>query len=276
MGSVPVGRRKRAGVTDGPQTFRSPTGVIIWWVWLLFAAANLIDLAVQGRDHGSVVAVAILLLVTGVAYVCAQRPRLVADRLGITVLNPLRDHHAGWACVTKVDLYDLLRVHFQQGQDKPVIIHAWAVHYSRRRKISAEFKATRQSTRLASGRSQSGPFGLGGDTGRGRTAGSATPATGSAAEAEAERIVAVLQDYATAAQAEVVWAEGSTPAGAAGTARAASPGATSPEADAIGAEPGAADPRLASWLEPLRSSWNLRAILAVVGPALILLIVSLI
>ncbi len=30
---------------------------------------------------------------------------------GITVVNPLRDHHVGWAGVTEVDLADLLRVH---------------------------------------------------------------------------------------------------------------------------------------------------------------------
>ena len=111
MGSVPVGRKKRADATGGPQTFRSPTAVIVWWVWLLFAAANLIDLAVQGRDHLSLVAAAILVLATGVAYVTAQRPRIVADSSGITVVNPLRDHHVGWARVTKVDVADLLRVH---------------------------------------------------------------------------------------------------------------------------------------------------------------------
>src|SRR5271170_4702709 len=102
MGSVPVGRKKRADATSGPQTFRSPTAVVIWWVWLLFAVANLIDLAVQGRDHLSLVAAAILVMATGVAYVTGQRPRIIADQAGVTVLNPLRDHHVGWANVTKV------------------------------------------------------------------------------------------------------------------------------------------------------------------------------
>ena len=99
MGTVPVGRKKRADALGGPQTFRSPTAVIIWWVWLLFAAANLVDLAVQGRDHVSLVAAAILVLATGVAYVTAQRPRVIADSAGVTVVNPLRDHHIGWACL---------------------------------------------------------------------------------------------------------------------------------------------------------------------------------
>src|ERR1700727_2974766 len=99
MGTVPGGREKRAAAAGGPQTFRSPTAVVIWWVWLLFAVANLIDLAVQGRDHESLVAAAILVMVTGVAYVTAQRPRIIAGQAGVTVANPMRDHHVGWANV---------------------------------------------------------------------------------------------------------------------------------------------------------------------------------
>ena len=161
MGSVPVRRRKRSAVPGGPQTFRSPTAVILWWVWVVFALANLIDLAVQGRDHGAVVAAAILLLVTGVAYIGGQRPRIIVEQAGLTVLNPLRDHHVGWANVTKIDLYDLLRVHCDRGQAKPVVINAWAVHYSRRRKVAAQLKASRQSSRMTPGRSPGLP-GLGG------------------------------------------------------------------------------------------------------------------
>ena len=67
MGNASVGRRKHGDADGWPQTFRSPTAVMIWWVWLLFLVANLIDIAVQGRDHASVVAAAILLLATGVA-----------------------------------------------------------------------------------------------------------------------------------------------------------------------------------------------------------------
>ena len=95
--------------------FRSPTAVVVWIVWLLFAVGNWIDLAVQGRDHASAVAAAILLLATGAAYVTAQRPRIIADETGVTVRNPLRDHRIGWAGVAKVDLADLLRVHCQLG-----------------------------------------------------------------------------------------------------------------------------------------------------------------
>ena len=100
---------------EKPQVFRSPTAVVVWVVWLLFAVGNWIDLAVQGRDHLSVVAAAVLLLATGAAYVTAQRPRIIADDAGVTVRNPLRDHRIGWAGVADVDLVDLLRVHCAWG-----------------------------------------------------------------------------------------------------------------------------------------------------------------
>ena len=130
------------------QVFRPPAAVAIWWVWLLFAVGNLVDLAVQGRDHLSVVAAFILLLITGVVYVTAKRPRVVADSDGLTVRNPVRDHRVDWAAVAQVDTTDLLRIRCEwregEGTAKRVI-YAWAVHSSRRRQLAAERRAARQS-----------------------------------------------------------------------------------------------------------------------------------
>jgi hypothetical protein len=141
------------------EVFRPPAAVAIWWVWLLFAVGNLVDLAVQGRDHLSVVAAFILLLITGVVYVTAKRPRVVADSDGLTVRNPVRDHRMDWAAVAQVDTTDLLRIRCEwregEGTAKRVI-YAWAVHSSRRRQLAAE----RRAARLAHG--GSGGFGLGG------------------------------------------------------------------------------------------------------------------
>jgi hypothetical protein len=293
MGTVPVGRKKRAQATGGPQVFRSPTAILVWWVWLLFAVANLIDLAVQGRDHLSLVAAAILVLVTGIAYVTAQRPRVIADSAGITIVNPLRDHHVGWAGVTQVDLADLLRVHARRGPDDTKVIYSWAVHYSRRRKAAAEVKARRTAARASSGRSSFGTFGLGGGGfgmgagygSRGRRDASYGSAAGgeaaSSAEAEAERIVRVLSEYATAARAETVWAEGTVPIAGASPAAGNEPaGHVEPTADdpadgpADGTADGTADLRIVGWLEPLKSTWNRTALLVLLIPALILLVVA--
>jgi len=224
---------------DPPQTFRSPTALVIWVVWLLFAVGNWIDLAVQGRDHLSAVAAAVLLLVTGGAYVTAQRPRLIAGDTGVTIRNPLRDHRIGWAGVAEVDVIDLLRVHCEwtspDGRPRRKVISAWAVHYSRRRQMAAEARARR----VARPRRSSPVFPSGG---RGPSYGApvAAPGPPAAEEAEAEKIVRLLSDRAQAARA----AAGDTPAA----------------------------PRPAG-SQPLTSTWSGRAVAALVIPALILLLV---
>jgi len=318
--TVPVGRKKRADTAGGPQTFRSPTAVVVLWVWLLFAAANLIDLAVQGRDHLSLVAAAVLVLATGVAYVTAQRPRIIADSAGVTIVNPMRTHHIGWAGVTKVDLADLLRVHTRRDPDDTKIIYAWAVHYSRRRKLTTEAKTRRTADRANSSRPSLGTFGLGGGLGGGGLRGGGLGGGGlggggrrdlgyarrpgsdptSSAEADAERIVRVLSEYATAARAETVWAEGTVEIAGIGPTDEPEPvgerepepaGEPDPErepaaerepepepaADDVGLATGStADPRLAAWLEPLTSTWSRPALLALLIPALILLVIALV
>jgi len=277
MGTVPVGRKKRSEATDGPQVFRSPTAIIVWWVWVLFAVANLIDLAVQGRDRLSLVAAAILVLLTGIAYVTAQRPRVIADSAGITIVNPLRDYRIGWAGVTRVDLADLLRVHTRRGPDDTKVIYSWAVHYSRRRKAAAEFKARRTAARMSSGRSSFGTFGLGagyGGTGRRGGGYAAGGEADSSAEAEAERIVRVLSEYVTAVQAETVWAEGTVPIAGVGPAAGNERSGRVVESAADGPADGTTDLRVAGWLEPLKSTWNRTALLALLIPALILLVIA--
>ena len=253
---------------EKPLTFRSSTAVIVWIVVLLFVVGNWVDLAVQGRDHLSAVAAAVLLLGAGVAYVTAQRPRIIADDAGVTVRNPLRDHRIGWAGVTEIDLVDLLRVHCAWGgppgaapadREHHKVISAWAIHYSRRRKFAAEVKARRGPRRSTMGF----PGGFGG-----RSLPYGTPAPGRqhdpSAEAEAERVVKLLQARATAARAEAVWADGT-----AGTAGAKT---KDTEPAAAGGITAVADEGLT---EPLTSTWSRRALAALLIPALILLIVIL-
>jgi hypothetical protein len=146
----------------GREVFRSPASVVIWWLWVLFAVANLVDLAVQGRDHLALVAAFILLFVTGVVYVTALRPRVIADAAGMTVVNPLSDHRVGWAAVSAADTTELLRVRCEWpdgDRTRRRAIYAWAVYSSRRRKASAEMRAQRQQRRAARG---IGGNGLGG------------------------------------------------------------------------------------------------------------------
>jgi hypothetical protein len=135
---------------DGRQVFRSPAATAIWWLWALFALANLIDLAVQGRDHLSAVAACTLLLVTGIVYVAAKRPRIIADLDGVTIVNPLRDHWAGWPAVVGFDSTELMRMRCSWltadgAESETRGFYAWAAHSSRRRQVASELRTQRQA-----------------------------------------------------------------------------------------------------------------------------------
>jgi hypothetical protein len=141
---------KHADSDDDSQVFRSPAARAIWWLWTLFAVANLIDLAVQGRDHLSAVAACTLLLVTGIVYAAAQRPRIIADADGVTIVNPLREHRVGWPAVAGFDATELMRMRCSwltdDGAESQLQgFYAWAAHSSRRRRIAAELRAQRQA-----------------------------------------------------------------------------------------------------------------------------------
>jgi hypothetical protein len=123
-----------------PKVFRLPGSLVAWWVWVLFAAANLIDLAIQGRSHTALEIAVALVAVTGVVYACALRPRVVTDSRGITVINPLRDHRMPWGSVTSVDLAESVRVHCAPavGSTREKVIHSWALYARRRSKLRNE------------------------------------------------------------------------------------------------------------------------------------------
>ena len=132
------------------QVFRSPIAAVVWWIWVLFAVGNLIDLAVQGRDHLSAVAACTLLIITGIVYATAQRPRIIADDDGLTIVNPVRETRVGWPAVVGFDSTELLRVRCRWTagdgtQSNTRAFYAWAAHSSRRRKLAEEMRAQRRS-----------------------------------------------------------------------------------------------------------------------------------
>ena len=151
--------------TGGPEVFRSPGSLILWWAWIVIAVATLADVAVQGSGRPAAVAAVLVAAVTGVMYGCALRPRVVADAAGITVENPLRDYRVRWGAVTKVDAVNALRVHCAAapGAGKGKILHSWAVQSSPRSARAAHLRAGRGAPRRASGEARPRPAGYGRD-----------------------------------------------------------------------------------------------------------------
>jgi len=112
-----------------PEVFRSAGSVILSWAWFIVAAIVLVDLTVQGRDRVGLVTAAVVLLITGVVYACAWRPKIVADSGGISLINPVRDYRVPWAAVVKVDVVNAVRVHCTPapGAARGKVLYSWAV-----------------------------------------------------------------------------------------------------------------------------------------------------
>ena len=128
------------------ETLRLHPPVIFWWVWAAFVVANVVDYATQGLPSarfGSLLA-AILLLVTGVVFTLAARPKVVEDGDGLTVVNPFRVHHLPWPVIESVDTGEWVRVRYAQpaaggGAATARVVHCWALYVSTRarRKLAA-------------------------------------------------------------------------------------------------------------------------------------------
>lgn len=121
-----------------PLVFRSMPPYVLGWVWMAFAAANLVDIAIRGRDAASAIAAGSLLLGAGVAYVIALRPRVVADEDGVRLHNPLRDVRLSWSAVDKIEKTDAIVIH--SGDRK---FRAYALQTSPRARVRADIKSRR-------------------------------------------------------------------------------------------------------------------------------------
>jgi Bacterial PH domain len=132
--------------------------VVLWWVWLVFAAANIADIAIQGTSaRFTLVTSAVLVTITGVVYTLAFRPRVIAGPAGLVIVNPFRDHYVPWAAVQAVDSGDWVQVHHAGASGTPSsaagkAISCWALYVSARTKRKAA-RATlpprRRRSRLA-------------------------------------------------------------------------------------------------------------------------------
>ena len=137
------------------ETLRLHLPVIFWWVWVAFVVANVADYAAQGLPSarfGAVLA-AVLLLVTGVAYTLALRPKVIEDGDGLTVVNPFREHRLPWPVIDSVEVGEWIRVRYavraaagtgdatgtRDAEPASRVVNCWALYVSTRarRKVAA-------------------------------------------------------------------------------------------------------------------------------------------
>jgi hypothetical protein len=145
-GSFPGASRLRSAWKTGPDgktVFRLIPPLVLWWVWVVFAAVNWIDLAIQSRDRFGLEVAAALLLATGIMYVCTVRPRIISDDSGLTVINPFRDYIVPWALVTGVYIGDSVEIGCERPAPKTEkTIYSWALYSPRRARAKAEMRSS--------------------------------------------------------------------------------------------------------------------------------------
>jgi hypothetical protein len=155
--TAPGAKKPWKSGADGKTVFRLGTQFIIWWAWIAFAIFNVFELVLRDRDYFSLEVIAALLALTGLAYACTLRPRVLADDHGVLVHNPFQDHELPWGAVKGVYLGD--SVEFTCARPAPKkdkTVYCWALYSGRRKRMRAQMQRSFLSFgRSASGRSAS-------------------------------------------------------------------------------------------------------------------------
>jgi hypothetical protein len=137
--------------------FRSTAAYVCGWAFMAFAALNLLDLALHGRDVASVVATAALLFGCGLAYVIGLRPRILGSDDGVLLVNPLRDVRLPWSSVEKIESADALTIAYTAADGSRRTARSWVFQSSPRARARAERRAARAgSSSLTRGRTPAG------------------------------------------------------------------------------------------------------------------------
>ena len=144
-------RAQQASPDGGREVFRLTAPVVIWWIWLVFAVANVIDLGLEAQPRFAAMVSVVLLTITGVAYACAFRPRVVADEGGLLVVNPVRQWRVPWAAIRQIEVRDWVRIQCARapGGDATKTIECWALFATARVKRNYSRRAQDHITRSA-------------------------------------------------------------------------------------------------------------------------------
>ncbi|MDA0632978.1 hypothetical protein OUY22_06065 [Nonomuraea sp. MCN248] len=116
------------------QVFRSKTAYVFGWVWVVFAAANVVDLIVRYSGKPSLVALAVLGALTAVVYVVALRPATVLTEPGLLGRTPLRSTFVPWAAVDDVTVSHSINVTHSGGR----LLRLWTPMTSARERAKAQ------------------------------------------------------------------------------------------------------------------------------------------
>jgi len=141
--ALPVPGAKEAAAAER-KVYRLPGPQVMWWVWVVFVAGNLLDLAIQGHNFESLEISVGLLAITGLVYACTLRPRVIADAGGLTMINPLRDYRIPWPRIADIYLGESVQFKCSEGDGASgKTLHSWALYSPRKAKLKADLRGRR-------------------------------------------------------------------------------------------------------------------------------------
>jgi hypothetical protein len=116
------------------QVYRSKAALVLGWVWVVFVAFNVLDLIVRYSGKPSMVALAVLAVLTVVVYAIALRPATVFTEDGLLGRNPLRSTFVPWAAVSEVTVSHSINV----GYGAERLLRLWTPVSSARERAKAQ------------------------------------------------------------------------------------------------------------------------------------------
>ncbi|MFF5108849.1 hypothetical protein [Streptosporangium sp. NPDC000509] len=114
------------------QVFRSNLAMIVGWVWMAFAAVNAVDLVVRYSGRMSMIAAAVLAVLTALVFVGCLRPAILLSEEGVHVRNPLRNAFVPWLGVDEVTVSHSITI--TSGDES---IRCWVPQTSARERAAA-------------------------------------------------------------------------------------------------------------------------------------------
>ncbi|MFD9940284.1 PH domain-containing protein [Nonomuraea sp. NPDC059023] len=117
------------------QAFRSKFAYVLGWVWVVFVAANAVDLVLRYSGKSSMVAGAVLGVLTALIYLIALRPVTLLQERTLTVRNPFRTTVMPWASVGDVTVSHAITVAQAEGEES---VRLWTPTATARERAKAQ------------------------------------------------------------------------------------------------------------------------------------------
>ncbi|WP_440104886.1 PH domain-containing protein [Streptosporangium sp. H16] len=210
------------------QVFRSTLATVVGWVWMAFAAFNMVDLIARYSGQASMVAAAVLGVLTALVFVTCLRPAVILSEDGVLVRNPLRNTFVPWRAVDEVTASHSITIASGGGR-----VRCWVPQASARERAAAARRGRSASAPVpARGRFRTEPV---------RSKGERAAAEALAGKTHADWVAEQITERAEAARRAASMAEASKAAGAStapGTPAAAGTPAEPEAGTAAGVEAG--------------------------------------